>query len=226
MTHSDPIAPRARPPRRPGRARLRGFTLVEAAVTTALVAVLAALAINAYSGLKRTSSFSAVAGDMLSGYADTHLEALGRGTRTVFVVDTVGGRWWGVEDVGSDFSLDAFNPAIPVVAPDRLIVSGTLGANVKFGPTAGWGSSFDVPFAKFPSTTAAGANYAYCSFCKTTGTNTGFGAITFVTGDPARFSGGPTSTPGQVFSVTDTAGISVTAVAVVARTGIAQVFSR
>src|SRR4051812_48090587 len=96
---------------RAGASVSRGFTLVEAAITTAIVAVIAALALNAYGGLKRSSSFSAAVGDMLSAYADTHLEALGRGTRTIFVVDTVGGRWWGLEDLGSDFTLDGFDPA-------------------------------------------------------------------------------------------------------------------
>jgi hypothetical protein len=205
----------------------RGYSLIELAIATGILAALAVTGWAALQGLKSGTSYSTAMSELVVGLRRTRAEAFGRGNPTYFIVDTAGGRWWGVEDVGGDFTLDGFNPSNPAPAPDNLLASGTLPTGASFGPALGWNAALARPFGAIPSTTSAGANYAYCSFCRKSGVNTGFGAVQFQPGGVARFDAGPAAL-GQVFTVASStkSPIKVTAVAMVARTGVVYTFEK
>lgn len=207
------------------RSASQGFTLVEIALVAAVLAVLAALSFSGLERMQASSRHAAAVGELLTGLATTRAEAFGRGARTVFVVDTARGRWWGLEDAGVAFTLDTFDPNEPAPAPDRLLASGALADGSSFGPSAGWGAALPAPFHRFPVAAGPGVGFPFCSFCRASGPGAGFGAVVFGAGDGARFDAGP-ATPGQTLTVTDGSGTRRNAVAIVAYTGLHHVLSR
>ncbi|MEK7833417.1 MAG: prepilin-type N-terminal cleavage/methylation domain-containing protein, partial [Acidobacteriota bacterium] len=64
----------------------RGFTLLEIAVVLAIIALLAALTLNALDGLRAQSLYSQNAGDLLAVIRRTRNEAFARGEQTAFIV--------------------------------------------------------------------------------------------------------------------------------------------
>jgi prepilin-type N-terminal cleavage/methylation domain-containing protein len=208
-----------------------GFTLIEMATAMIIIAILAALGLGALSNLKRRGNFAAGTGDLIVGLRKTRAWSFGRGTTTVFVIDTVGNRFWGIEDVNGAFNITTFNPATPAPAGFNLLVSGTLPNGVTFtGATNGYGAALPAPYSGIPSYSGSSPapNFAYCSFCRTGTPNIGFGSISFDPSGGARFNAGPVDI-GQSFSVIgqsqgSTGAQTVMTYAVIGRTGTAETF--
>jgi hypothetical protein len=203
--------------------------MLELATALAIIAILSAITIFALRGLKSRSNFASATGDLVVGVRETRAESFSRGAATVFVVDTAGGRWWGLEDVGGDFDLAVFDPKNPTAAGDRLLVSGTLPAGVSFGPATGYGAALPAPFQLVPSFPGASPAPAlpYCSFCLTSGAKPGFGFIRFAPGSQVAWSGGPDASGQQVTLTGTVAGTTlqpVLTIAVLARTGASATF--
>jgi prepilin-type N-terminal cleavage/methylation domain-containing protein len=193
----------------------RGFTIIELLTVLAIVGVLAGMSSMALTRLKTRGSFSSATGDFISTLRTARAEAFARGDDTVVIVDVGTGRWWSVEDIDGNFTLDAFDPANPAPAPDRLMSSGEMAPGTSFGPLNGWGRALAPPLAGIPtgytqlpdggtadiSTDGGSAapNFKYCSFCDTT---TKLGAIIFQPSGGATFSGGPLGV-GQQISLQD-----------------------
>lgn len=197
-----------------------------------ILGVLMGISVLALGGIKKRGTFTSASGELLANLQRARSEAYGRGTATVFIVDTVGNRWWSLEDVTGAFnpatSLATFNPATPAPAGYTLLGTDTFPAGVTFtGASSGFGSALPAPYASVPSFpgSSPAPTYAYCSFCINSGANAGFGAIRFEASGGAVFSGGPAGV-GQSLSIAgalDT-GSNVLTVAVVARTGAAESF--
>src|SRR6185503_9366069 len=128
----------------------RGFTMIEMLTVLATIGVLAGLSAVAFTRMKQRGNFSSATGDFISGLRDARAEAFARGDNTVMIVDIANNQWWVIEDVAGTFDL-ATNTWNPVVAPARLISSGTLPSTVKFGPTNGWGAALPQPFSGIPT---------------------------------------------------------------------------
>jgi hypothetical protein len=143
--------------------------------------------------LRKSSLFSGSSGDLITSLRKTRAEAFGRGIYTAFIIDTVGGRWWGIE-APNGMNLSTFSPS----APGTVIVSGSLPAGTVFGPSTGYGVALPAPFVGIPTLSAQSPNYNYCSFCNTAAPNLGFGEILFEPAGSAQFSGGPAAI-GQQF---------------------------
>jgi prepilin-type N-terminal cleavage/methylation domain-containing protein len=158
----------------------RGFSILELAVVLSIVGIVSALVLSGVGGVKKRGNYNSATGDFITNLRKTRAASFGRGNPTVFIVDSAGGRYWGIEDVGGAFSLDAFNPATPAVAPQVLVTSGTLPLGVTFAPSNGYGAALPAPY------TVILANVA-CTFCRTSGVNTGFGAVTFQASGGADF---------------------------------------
>jgi prepilin-type N-terminal cleavage/methylation domain-containing protein len=213
--------PRKMPIRHP-----KGFTLIEMVTAMVIVGILAAIGMGSLTSMKRRGNFVSASGDLIVGLRKTRATAFGRGTTTVFVIDTVGGRFWGIEDVNSAFALAGFNPATPAPAGYKLITSGTLPTGVTFtGATNGYGRALPTPYAGIPSFSGSPTppNFPYCSFCVTAAPNVGFGSIQFDPGGGARFSSGPVAV-GQSFSVQGQTVNALMTFAVIGRTGTAETF--
>jgi prepilin-type N-terminal cleavage/methylation domain-containing protein len=203
-----------------------GFTLIEMATVMILASILVAIGFNALANLKSRGNFASATGNLIVGLRKTRAAAYARGTTTVFVIDTAGGRFWGIEDVNGAFNLTTFDPNNPTPAGFNPIVDGTLPtgpSGVTFtGATNGYGSALPQPYAGIPSFSGSTAtpNFAYCSFCKTNNPNLGFGSISFDASGGARFNSGPAAV-GQSFTVN---GQALMTVAVISRTGTAETF--
>lgn len=201
----------------------RGFTIVEMMVVVAIIGVVATITIGALGGLKQRGTYVAASGDLLVGIRRTRAEAYGRGNTTIFVVDSIGGRWWSIADPNDTFSLATFDPASPAAAAGVVLLdNGTFPTGVSFGPAAGYGA-LPRPFAIITATSP-------CSFCKSGAPNDGFGAISFRTTGGATFAGAvgaATAAGGSVVvQGTATAGKYTMAIAVVGRTGASQTYER
>jgi hypothetical protein len=189
------------------------------------------MGLGALARLKNRGNFASATGDLIVGLRKTRASAYGRGTTTVFVIDTVGARFWGIEDVNGAFDITTFNPATPAPAGFNLLVSGTLPNGVTFtDATNGYGLALPQPYAGVPSFSGStpAPNFAYCSFCRTATPNVGFGSISFDPSGGARFNAGPAAV-GQSFSVIgqsqgSTGAQTVMTYAVVGRTGTAESF--
>ena len=176
----------------------RGFTLLEAATVLAVVGVLTTIIVGGLEILRKSSLFSGSSGDLISSLRKTRAEAFGRGTYTAFIIDTVGGRWWGIE-APNGMNLSTFNPS----SPGNVIVSGSLPDGTIFGPSSGYGLALPPPFAGIPVLPDQSPNFNYCSFCNTGSPNQGFGEILFEPAGNVQFSGGPPSI-GQQFTIQGT----------------------
>jgi prepilin-type N-terminal cleavage/methylation domain-containing protein len=213
--------------------RPRGFTLIEMMTALVILAVMASLSIAALNGLKGRGNFVSATGDLIEGLRLTRAEAYGRQAPCVFVVDTVGNRWWSIANLGNNFSLDTFNPSSPTPSPDILLGSGTLPTSVTFGPggsPGGYGAALPQPYGGVPSfsSSSPAPAFPYCSFCRTGGTNTGFGTITFYGAGSASFSVNAGTPVGHSFTIQAPkavgAGLQIMTFAVVARTGAPATF--
>jgi prepilin-type N-terminal cleavage/methylation domain-containing protein len=205
-----------------GGTRAAGFTILEMMVTVALLAVLAAMGLAAYDRLTSQANFSGVLGNLVTNLRRTRVEAAGRGVATSFVVDTAANRWWGIE-APLGWTVDSFDPA----APGNVIVSGTFptgSGKTIFGPAGGFGTALPAPFSTVPVISSQAPALPYCSFCNAKGV----GAIVFQPNGTASFSGGPTVPlpQGQQFTVQSPVDGRTVLVAVVARTGLVEVFDR
>jgi prepilin-type N-terminal cleavage/methylation domain-containing protein len=201
------------------RHQQRGFTLVELGVVLGIIAVLATLSIAGLIGLRKRSSISTAFEEVQTGLLRARSQAFARGTRTVFVVDSKGGRWWAlVEDPDAPFDLTEFAKKPQGTIIDR----GELGTTVAFGPEAGYGKDLPAPFTGIPVTSASPKS---CSFCDP---DKGWGAIYFLSSGAVTFTSpsGGAGALGQQFSLHGTyEGASRTMLfAVVARTGVIQTF--
>lgn len=209
-----------------------GFTLLEVMTAAGVLSVLVGISVLALGGMKKRGNFASATGELMANLQRTRSEAYGRGSATVFIVDTVGSRWWSLEDVNGTFvpatSLAAFDPASPAPAGFNLLGSNTFPGGVTFsGASAGYAAALPAPFAGVPSYSGSSPApaYNYCSFCVTSGANAGFGAVRFEASGGATFSGGPAGV-GQSFSLAgklDT-GVNVMTVAIIARTGASESF--
>jgi prepilin-type N-terminal cleavage/methylation domain-containing protein len=203
-----------------------GFTLIELAVVLSVIAVVTAVVLGGIEAIRKRASYSGSVGDIVTSLRKTRAEAFGRGIYTAFIVDTVGGRWWGIE-APNGISLSTFNPS----APGTLILSGTLPNGTVFGPTAGYGLALADPFAGIPVLSGQSPNLNYCSFCNTSPPNQGFGEILFEPAGSVQFSGGPPAV-GQQFTLQGTiqsSGISsvrTTAVAITGFNGVIEQFEQ
>jgi prepilin-type N-terminal cleavage/methylation domain-containing protein len=202
-----------------------GFTLVEMAVVLAVIAVVAAIVLGGLEATRKRASYSGAVGDIVTSLRKTRAEAFGRGIYTAFIVDTVGGRWWGIE-APNGITLSTFNPS----APGTVILTGSLPNGTTFGPTAGYGVALPDPFAGIPVLSGQSPNFNYCSFCNTSQPNQGFGEILFEPAGSVQFSGGPPGV-GQQFTLQGTIQTSVgnslqrtTAVAITAFNGVIEQF--
>jgi prepilin-type N-terminal cleavage/methylation domain-containing protein len=203
-----------------------GFTFIEVMVVVVIVAVLAGMGFGALSNLKAGGNFASATGDLIVALRKTRALSFGRGTTTVFVIDTGGRRYWSIQDLNGAFDLAAFDPANPAPAGYALIGSGIIPAGVTFtGASNGYGGVLPAPYAGVPA--ASGGpnppNLPYCSFCLTSGPRTGFGSIRFDSSGGARFSAGP-ATVGQSFSVRGASANELMTFAVIGRTGTAETF--
>ncbi len=198
--------------------RRGGFSLIEISVVVAIISVIAVMGLASLGALKTRANFSAAASEVLNALRYTRAAALARGVSTAFIIDTVGNRWWSIEKP-SALTLDTFSPS----APGTVIKMGRLPSGITFGPTTGFGAALAAPMAGIPTVASQSPNYRYCSYCRTSGTNTGFGMIEFQAGSAAIFSSGP-STLGQQFTLTSTTDgvIRTVVIAIVARTGASQ----
>ena len=201
----------------------RGFTLLEIAIAMAIITIVAALSFAAIGGMRKRATYANVTTEAAMGVRRMRAEALGRGLSTVFVVDTAGGRWWGLEAPAGGFGLTELD-AFDADAPGEVIASGTLPEGVSFGPTTHL-KALAAPFAGVPVTSTQAPTFPYCSFCRDTGTNKGFGAVVFSSNGTATFVGAP-SAVGHQFSLRGTDG-KVTrtfTVAIIGRSGVVEVF--
>ena len=209
-----------------GRARGScGFTLVEAVVVLAVIGVVAAIVLGGLEALRKRGSFTGAVGDIITSLRKTRAEAFGRGIYTAFIVDTAGGRWWGIE-APNGIALSTFNPS----APGTVILTGSLPNGTVFGPTGGYGVALPDPFAGIPVLSGQSPNLNYCSFCNTAPPNQGFGEILFEPAGSVQFSGGPPvvgqqlTLQGTVQASNGGGSIQTTAVAITAFNGIIEQF--
>ena len=197
-----------------------------------VLGVLMGISVLALGGIKKRGNFAAATGELLVNLRRARSEAYGRGTATVFIIDTAGNRWWSLEDIAGAFnpatSLAAFNPATPAPAGYKLLGSNTFPAGVTFtGATNGFAGALPAPYAGIPS--FSGSNPApvlpYCSFCINGGGQSGYGAVRFEASGGAVFSGGPAGV-GQSLSMAGKldAGSNIMTVAIIAKTGLAETF--
>jgi prepilin-type N-terminal cleavage/methylation domain-containing protein len=203
-----------------------GFTVFELVTAMAIAAILAAIGAGAFATIKRRGNFASATGDLIVMLRKTRAAAYGRGTSSVFVIDTAGRRYWGIEDLNGAFVLTGFDPANPTPAGYNLITSGRMPAGVTFtGAADGFGGALPAPYAGVPAWSGAPnlPNLPYCSFCLTAGPRAGFGSVAFDSGGGARFSGGP-ATVGQSFSVQGDTVNTLMTFAVIGRTGSAETF--
>ncbi len=203
----------------------RGFTLLEAATVLAVVAVVSGIVLGGVEILRKSSLFTGTTGDLITSLRKTRAEAFGRGTYTAFIIDTVGGRWWGIE-APNGMNLSTFNPS----SPGTVVVSGSLPNGTVFGPAGGYGVALPAPFAGIPILPGQSPNFNYCSFCNTTNPNQGFGEILFEPAGSVQFSGGPPGA-GQQFTMQGTfqsnsggAPVRTMAVAITALSGVIEKF--
>jgi prepilin-type N-terminal cleavage/methylation domain-containing protein len=202
------------------RASSRGFTLIEAVTVLAVIGVIAGIVLGGIEILRKSSMFSGSSGDLITSLRKTRAEAFGRGIYTAFIIDTVGGRWWGIE-APNGLNLSTFNPS----APGTVIASGALPSETVFGPSGGYGAALPAPFAGIPTLPSQSPNFNYCSFCNTSSPNAGFGEILFEPAGNAQFSGGPAAA-GQQFTMQGAyqGSTRITAVAITAFSGVVEKF--
>ena len=152
----------------------RGFSLIEAVTVVAIIGIVSGIVIGGIELLRKSGAFTGASGDIITGLRKTRAEAFGRGTYTAFIIDTVGGRWWGIE-APNGINLSTFNPS----APGKLIISGSLPSGTVFGPTGGYGAALPAPFSAIPTLPTQSPNLNFCSFCNTDNPNQGFGEMLF-----------------------------------------------
>lgn len=202
----------------------RGYSLVELMVASAVLALLAALGFGALSRMQAQSAVASANSELLTSLRQCRAEAFGRGATVVFVLDSLGGRWWMVSDPNSNFSLEAFAPATPALGGDVLLGAGTLPAGMAIAPSSGFGELLPPPFASVPAGSA-------CTFCVSVA-NPGFGAISFRPSGGARFSGGDLRGGSFTLQGPSTGGVPAAGtrgpvtLAVNARTGATTLFDR
>lgn len=185
-----------------GPGRSRGFTLLEIMITVAIIGVMSALSFALLDGLRSRTSFGSEAGAVDGALRRARAEAYGRGRTVAFVVDPspTTPRWW-IVDAGINFNLSTFNPNNPA----NVIEQGTLNsARIGFGPTAGYNKALPLPYSGVPVLAAKSPVKPFCSFCGGGPTGTDIGAIYFDSSGGARFSAGPSSAPGQQFTLSGT----------------------
>jgi prepilin-type N-terminal cleavage/methylation domain-containing protein len=205
-----------------------GFTLIEVMTVLVIIGITMGLGISYLSNFNRRGNFAGATGDLQVALRMAKAEAYNRGTSVVFIVDTAGGNYYVVEDVanGINIATTAFNPnALP--ANDKMILQGTFPPTVSFAsaaPTAYSGSkTLPAPYDTLPTSTTTG-----CTFCNaSSGTNPGFGSITFTIGTGAVFSpltAPPTNGTMTVASSGQTTVANRMVFAIVGRTGTFETF--
>jgi prepilin-type N-terminal cleavage/methylation domain-containing protein len=206
-----------------GALRPRGFTLLEVMVVVGIVAVLTAMSLGGYERLASRANFSSVLGNLTTSLRRTRSEAAGRGVATAFVVDTRSNRWWGIE-APTGWTIAGFDPS----SPGTVIVADTFptgSGKAVFGPEAGYGAALPAPFATVPVIRSQSPALSYCSFCDP---DTGMGAIVFQPTGAASFRGGTlvASAQGQQFTVQGPNDGRTVLLAIIARTGVVEVFEK
>jgi prepilin-type N-terminal cleavage/methylation domain-containing protein len=203
----------------------RGFTLIEMIVVLAIVTILVGAGLLAVQGMGNTASFSSMSSNLVGSLRYARAAATERGTYTAFIIDTAGSRWWGVLAPSGMISLDTFDPS----DAGTVLVSGTfVPSPVAFGPDGGYGQSLPAPLGTIPILPGQTPNLPYCSFCRTSGNNTGFGEILFEPSGQTKFWGTvPTNVIGQQFTINGPAGntMRIILVVLVSRTGAIETFT-
>ena len=197
----------------------RGVTLLEIAVVIAIIGILGALSVASLQSIRSRAVFGGAAGDLMGALRQTRSEALGRGQATAFIIDTVGGQYWGIQTT-SAFDVTTFSPATSI-----YITDGSLPRGVTFGPSTGYGAALPAPMTGIPISTK-------CSYCVTS--PAGYGAIVFDPGGRATFSVGTGgiqaagSGIGQQFTLTSTRDnvLRLMAVTIIGQTGAIESFER
>lgn len=198
-----------------------------------VIGILMGISVMALGNIKKRGTFASATGEILASLRRARSEAYGRGTATVFIIDTVGNRWWTIEDVNGAFDPTTgltvyFNPATPSSAAFPLLATNTFPAGVTFsGASAGYGSALPAPYSGIPSFSGSSPApaYLYCSFCLKQGSRTGWGAIRFEASGGAAFSG-TSQGVGQSFSIAGAqeTGTNVLTMGIVTKTGLAESF--
>jgi prepilin-type N-terminal cleavage/methylation domain-containing protein len=194
----------------------RGFTLIEMLTVVAIIAIMAALSVGGIEYMNKRAQFSSASAQLFGSLRRTQAEAAGRGDYTAFVIDTAGGRYWGIET--APFDVSTFNPASP---PGTLIVADTLPSGSGFGPDGGFSGTVPWPFSGVPISSGASP---FCSFC----ISNGYGAIFFEPGGPIAFSPGGPDGGLQQFTMTGQYGTATRTilVGIVAKTGAIERFEQ
>jgi len=193
-------------------------------VIVAITGVITAMSLGGYERLNSRAKFSSVLGNLVTSVRRTRSEAAGRGVATAFVLDTANNRWWGVE-APAGWTLTGFDPT----NPGTVIVSDTFPTGTGkavFGPPTGYGTVLPAPFAGVPVITSQTPQLPYCSFCDP---GTGMGAILFQPNGAASFSGGAAfraQAQGQQFTIQGPNDGRTVLLAIIARTGVVEVFEQ
>jgi hypothetical protein len=176
---------------RPAMLPKRAFTLVEAAITMAIITIIGIGALTVVRQVKLRNSFTSSVAGVQVGLRKLKADAWGSGFNTVFVVNQSTGQYWGIEDQSKTFSLSTFSASSPAPSPNVLLFKGTLPSPVTFGPSTGYvGGTLPWPFATVHVASA-------CTFCVTSPAN--YGAVTFTPEGTAFLTG--TNTADGSFSI-------------------------
>ena len=204
---------------RPPLGGARGFTLTEVMVAALVLAIVAAMGMNALSTVRKRSAYANATNETLSMLRRARNEALGTSVPHVLVLNAVSGHWWLIADVDGNFSLLTFDPSAPAPknpgpGDDRLLERGRIEEPALVGPAEGWGTAkLPRPYASVPANKA-------CTFCRADG----LGAVTFFQDGTASFSGVNPDLGSISFTQTGTGRLRT--YAILGRTGAVQVFER
>lgn len=169
----------------------RGFTLVELAVASSVMAVLVVVVFVSLQGMRSRNEFATRVGGLTSDFHAVRQRALSEQAQVVVAFllssdrgSTLPDRYFVLLDPEGTFDLASFDPGA-VAPPQELLAERSLDKATRFGPEEGFGRELPAPFAGVPASTA-------CSFC-----GGGFtepwdvrGAVYFLPNGSARFSGG------------------------------------
>ena len=223
------------------RAR-RGLTLIELAMVFALITILTAISVAALNGLKSRATFNATANEVVSMVRKTRIEALNRGTYTIFVINRnnptapvsfPNQSYWSIQTDQPITTPAELSTWLTAFASDptgtctglpgcAILQNGTLPGSPTASFAGNYGAALPAPFANF-----ANASTNSCTFCNSTPSL--WGAVMFSPGGGVVYSTPPTSGAGAHFTLTGTRDVVVArtkTIAIVARTGLVEAYDK